>query len=90
MSEEKPTPRTDRERLSPKTITERFADLSVGDRITFNDRERSYEVVETDRYSVTIADPNGNRITLSQNLQTGGWVVHEEVWWIDSESDSDS
>ncbi|WP_265108727.1 transcriptional regulator [Halosolutus halophilus] len=85
MSENETDPATDRERLPPKTITDRFDSLSVGDEISFNDRDTPYEVVETDRYSVTVAGPNDNRVTLSQNLQTGGWVVHEELWWIDAE-----
>ena len=41
-----------------------------------------HEVLETDRYSVTLSGPNDERITLSQNLQTGGWAVHEELWWV--------
>lgn len=90
MDEDETEPDADRAPLSPKTITERFDSLSVGDRITFNDRERAYEVVETDTYSVTVADRNDKRITLSQNLQTGGWVVHEEIWWLESEPDVDS
>lgn len=79
----------EREPLAPRTITDRFADLEVGDVVTFNDRERSYEVVDTSTYSVTVADPDGTHITLSQNLQTGGWVVHEEVWWIDTKESDD-
>ncbi|ELY63416.1 hypothetical protein [Natronococcus jeotgali] len=72
----------DRNRLAPKSLTDRVDAVSVGDEITFNDREESYEVVETDRYSVTLSGLNDERITLSQNLQTGGWAVHEELWWV--------
>lgn len=88
MTEDKPDSPAEREPLAPRTITNRFADLEIGDVVTFNDREQAYEVIDTSKYSVTVADPDGTHITLSQNLQTGGWVVHEEVWWIDSrESD---
>ncbi|WP_222914509.1 transcriptional regulator [Natrinema sp. SYSU A 869] len=89
MSRDETDPAAERETLAPQTITDRFADLEVGDGITFNDREQAYEVVETNKYSVTVADPNGNHVTLSQNLQTGGWVVHEEVWWIDTTASGD-
>ena len=90
MSEDEPVPAEERAPLSPKAITDRFDSLSVGDRVTINDRETSYEVVDTDTYSVTVVGPDGTRITLSQNLQTGGWVVHEEIWWVGSDSSGDS
>lgn len=87
MSREDPS--TDREPLPPKTITDRLTALTPGDTITFNNRDALYEVVETNRYSVTLVDSDEHRITLSQNLQAGGWAVHEEVWWIDSGRDPD-
>ncbi|MDQ2052241.1 transcriptional regulator [Natronolimnohabitans sp. A-GB9] len=85
MAENERETTADRESLPPTAITERFESLEVGDEITFNNRDRPHEVVETDTYSVTVTDPDGNRITLSQNLQTGGWNVHEEIWWVSSE-----
>ncbi|WIV68802.1 transcriptional regulator [Natrialbaceae archaeon AArc-T1-2] len=87
MSKDTINPNTERDRLSPQMLTDRFDSLSVGDEISFNDRDTVYEVVETDKYSVTVADPNDNHIRLSQNLQTGGWVAHEEIWWIDSKQE---
>lgn len=89
MDEDEPEFGADREPLSPKAITERFADLNAGDTVALNNRNTPYEVVETDRYSVTVADPDGTHVTLSQNLQTGGWVIHEEIWWIDSDRSPD-
>ncbi|WP_323173532.1 transcriptional regulator [Natrialba sp. PRR66] len=89
MSDDEIPSSTDRERLLSKTITDRFDDLSAGDEITFNNRETSYEVIETDRYSITVSDPDDNHITISQNLQTGGWAVHEEIWWIGCEQSAD-
>lgn len=66
-------------RLPPKTLTERLSDVEVGDRIRLNERDATYEVVGSDRYSITVADADGNRLTVSQNLQTGGWTVNEAV-----------
>lgn len=71
--------RSESERLPPKTLTERVAEFEVGDRIRINERDAAYEVVATDRYSVTVVDPEGNRLSLSQNLQSGGWTVNEAV-----------
>lgn len=76
---------TDSEPLSSKTITDRFNDLKAGDELTVNNHERTYEVIETDTYSVIAEDPAGNRVTFSQNLQTGGWNVSEEVSYIETE-----
>lgn len=70
--------------LAPKTITDRFSGLEIDDLVYVNDRETPYEVVDTDTYSVTARDPDGNRVTFSQNLQSGGWVVHEGVWHVES------
>lgn len=76
---------TDPEPLSPKTITERFNNLEAGDELTVNNHERTYEVIETDTYSVIAEGPAGNRVTFSQNLQTGGWNVSEAVSYIETE-----
>ena len=65
--------------LAAKTITERFNALEPGDELTVNNHERTYEVLDTDTYSVIAADPDGYRVTFSQNLQTGGWTLSEEV-----------
>lgn len=89
MTADETPPIVDRNRLAPKPLTDRVDAVSVGDEITFNDREKSYEVVETDRYSVTLSGPNDERITLSQNLQTGGWAVHEELWWVGTDDAED-
>lgn len=78
------TTETDRTRLPPGTITDRLAAVEKGDTLVVNDRERTLEVVDTGRYSVTAVDPRGNDYTISQNLQTGGWNVHEDVWWVAS------
>ncbi|MFC4246863.1 transcriptional regulator [Natribaculum luteum] len=86
MSRDETGTAKERSGLPPKTITDRLEDVDVGDRLVVNNRETAYEVVDTDTYSVTVADPDGNHITLSQNLQTGGWVVHEEIWWVSSDS----
>lgn len=69
---------------SSKAITECFNEVSVGDRLILNNRETAYEVVNVDRYSVTVSDPNGGRLSIVQNLQSGGWVISEDVWWVAS------
>ncbi len=63
----------------PKTITDRLSGLERGDTVRVNNHERTYEVVDTDTYSVVAEDGAGYRVTFSQNLQTGGWTVSEEV-----------
>jgi len=68
--------------LSPTAIGERLDAVEQGDELLINDRGTRFEVVGTDRYAVTVVDPRGNRYTLSQNLQTGGWRIHEEVRWV--------
>lgn len=83
MSSPNPGDTDDRPELAPKTITDRFATLEPGDRVLVNGREKLYEVVETDTYSVTVTDSTGHQITISQNLQTGGWAIHEEIWWLE-------
>lgn len=67
----------------PQTITDRFTALESGDTVYVNDREMAYEVVDTDTYSVIVTDEHGNQVTFSQNLQSGGWVVSEDIWRID-------
>lgn len=71
-----------RPELSPQAITDRFQTVEKGDKLVVNDRETVFEVVETDRYSVMAVDSQGNEYTISQNLQTGGWSVHEDIWWV--------
>lgn len=71
--------------LAPKTITERFDNLEAGDKISVNNHKRTYEVVDTDTYSVIVEDPNGNQVTFSQNLQSGGWIVNEDVFHVETE-----
>lgn len=68
---------------SPQTITDRLSDLESGDTVYVNDREMAYEVVDTDTYSVIVTDEHGNQVTFSQNLQSGGWVVSEDIWRVD-------
>ncbi|MFU8868736.1 transcriptional regulator [Natronococcus sp.] len=70
--------------LAPAEITDRLDGLEVGDTVTVNDRELIYEVVETDAYSVVVAGPNGHRVTISQNLQSGGWTINEPVFDVES------
>lgn len=79
MTPSSPDSSTD-DALTPAEITERLDGLEVGDVVTVNDRELPYEVVETDAYSVVAADPNGHRVTISQNLQSGGWTINEPVF----------
>ena len=71
--------------LAPKMITDRFSGLEEGDVVFVNDREAPYKVVNTDTYSVMASSPDGHEVTISQNLQTGGWVVHEDIWHVETE-----
>lgn len=73
-----------RPELPPKELTDRLDSVEKGDRLLVNGRETPFEVVATDRYSVTVTDPDGHRHTLSQNLQSGGWNIHEEIRWVGS------
>ena len=66
--------------LTPAEITERLDGLEAGDTVTVNNRELTYEVIETDAYSVVAEDPDGHRVTFSQNLQSGGWMINEPVF----------
>jgi len=84
MTSEDSRPDSDRPQLSPRAITDRLHEVEAGDELVVNDRERVFEVVETDRYSIVADDRHGNRYTVSQNLQTGGWSIHEDVWWVDT------
>jgi len=70
---------SDVEPLAPKEITERFDSLEAGDEVTVNNHELTYEVIDTDTYSVVAEDPEGHRVTFSQNLQSGGWMLNEDV-----------
>ena len=73
----------DRPQLSPQAVTDRLQAAKQGDELVVNDRERVFEVVGTDRYSIFAVDSEGNEYTISQNLQTGGWSVHEDVWRVE-------
>lgn len=73
------------EALAPKTITERFNNLEAGDSVSVNNHEWTYEVIDTDTYSVIAEKPNGNQVTFSQNLQSGGWVINEDVFHVKTE-----
>jgi hypothetical protein len=77
------TGRDDRSPLSPNALTTRLDGVEAGDELHVNDREQVFEVVETDRYAVRVVDRNGNEHTISQNLQTGGWRIHQDVWWVE-------
>lgn len=79
---------TNREALSEKALTERLSDVAVGDILLFNGRDDPLEVVETERYSVTLVDSQDNEYTISQNLQTGKWNVHQRLWQIQILSES--
>lgn len=79
---------TNREALSEKALTERLSNVAVGDTLLFNGRDDPLEVVETERYSVTLVDSQDNEYTISQNLQTGNWNVHQHLWHIQILSES--
>lgn len=70
-------------RLGSETITERFDNLKTGDRFSINNRPVTYEVVDT--YAVVAEGPNENRITVSQNLQSGGWALSEDILHVETE-----
>lgn len=77
----------DRPELSPKALTERIDDLSSGDRVLLDDRDEPLEVVETDRYSITLTDAAGTEYNVSQNLQSGEWMVHRRLRWLAATGD---
>ena len=79
---------SDRPELSPKALAERIDDLSPGDRVVLDDRDEPLEVVETDRYSVTLTDGAGTEYNVSQNLQSGEWMVHRRLRWLAAVEDS--
>lgn len=72
--------------LAPDEITERFTNLEVGDTISVNNRKLMYEVIDTDTYSIIAEDPEGHRVAFSQNLQSGGWSINEDVFHIETDS----
>jgi hypothetical protein len=72
---------------SPQTITDCLSNLERGDIVYVNDRKMAYEVVDTDTYSVIVTDEHGNQVSFSQNLQSGGWVVSEDIWRVDVPSE---
>lgn len=74
------------EPLSPKEITTRFDELEPGDRFSVNNRELSYKVVDTDTYSIIAEDSSGHQVTISQNLQSGGWSINEDVFHVETDS----
>ncbi|UPM44697.1 hypothetical protein [Halocatena salina] len=82
MGTNDPTDESGREALSPATLTKRIGNASIGDELLFNDHDEPLEIVDTDRYSVTVVDSRGNRYTISQNLQSGEWNVHQRLWWM--------
>jgi hypothetical protein len=82
MTSENSNQAPDSTQLPPQKITDRLRAVDEGDELAVNDREASYQVVETDRYSVVVRDDQGNSYTVAQNLQTGGWSLHEDVWWV--------
>lgn len=82
MTPDDPRNDSDRPQLSPQEVTDRLKAAEEGGELLVNDRDRVFEVVETDRYSLLAVDLRGNEYTISQNLQTGGWNVHEDVRWV--------
>jgi hypothetical protein len=82
------TDTANRDPLSEKALTERLNDVSIGDTLLFNGRDEPLEVVETERYSVTLVDSQNNEYTISQNLQTGNWNVHQRLWHVQKSSES--
>lgn len=73
--------------LAPKEITDRFTNLEVGDTISVNNRDLTYEVIDTDTYSIIAEDADGHQVTFSQNLQSGGWTINEQVFHIETNRD---
>lgn len=73
------------EPISPKEITARLNELEPGDRFSVNNRELFYKVVDTDTYSIIAEDSSGHRVTLSQNLQSGGWSINEDVFHVETD-----
>jgi hypothetical protein len=86
MASDQSDDRSAAEQLSPKTLTDRFNSVSPGDRLVVNNHEQAYEVVDTETYAVIAEDSDGHRVTFSQNLQSGGWTLNEEIFHVDIES----
>jgi hypothetical protein len=70
---------TEQNSLSKQELAQRIDDLETDDKITVNNHEQPYRVVSTETYSVIVETPNGHKVTISQNLQTGGWQITETV-----------
>lgn len=87
MSSDHSDETADSETLSPKMITERFNSCEPGDELTVNNHELTYEVIDTDTYSVVAEDPDGHRVTFSQNLQSGGWMLNEDVFYVATDTE---
>lgn len=87
MSSDQTDDMSDVKPLAPKEITERFDSLEAGDEVTVNNHEQAYEVVDTETYAVIAEDSDGHRVTISQNLQSGGWTLNEEIFHVDVESE---
>lgn len=79
---------SNRAMLSPEQITEILNKVKEGEKLILNDRDEVFRVLETDKYSLLVVDNKGNRHTISQNLQTGGWSINEEINWVKADSDS--
>ncbi|UWG52219.1 Uncharacterized protein AArcCO_2947 [Halalkaliarchaeum sp. AArc-CO] len=90
MSRERSRSDSDCERLSPGEVTNRIAELEPGDEIELNNRRPVFEVVETQKHSVVVADPDGHTVVVSKNLQSGGWLANEDVWWVSIDSDGNT
>ena len=89
MSDDKPGEHSHPDPLAPKEITERFGQLGAGDTVSINNHELTYEVIDTDTYSIIAEDSAGNQVTFSQNLQTGGWTLSEEIFHLEVNHDDD-
>lgn len=70
---------TEKSSISKHELAERIDDLEPDDEISVNNHEQPYRVVSTETYSVVAETPNGHKVTISQNLQTGGWNITETV-----------
>jgi len=80
---------TSSDAMTPETLTELLTELEPGEQFTLNNHDRTYTVSERDTYSVIAKDESGHQVTISQNLQTGGWSVNETVIHIELAEDAD-
>lgn len=64
---------------SEQELAKEVSDLEPGDEIYVNGKEETYQVVSVKTYSVIAEKAGGHRVTISQNLQTGGWSITETV-----------